>query len=199
MKRLFAFIAHCTAVSSGLIIRRACFFHQSPSTLQETPSSSAAPPRRDFHIPQSAIRIPQSLVGFHIPQSAFRNPQSLVGLLIPQSLVATLLLCGPLIASAQKESHQRPSSLKVEFENNRILVLRIRLEPHEKTPIHQVTPRVVVWLTDAHLRDTFANGKTSELHRKSGTTEWVPAQEHAGENLGDQPIEFIAIVPKGAP
>jgi hypothetical protein len=26
--------------------------------------------------------------------------------------------------------------------------------------------------------------------------EWVPAQRHAGENLSDEPIEFIVVVPK---
>jgi hypothetical protein len=78
-------------------------------------------------------------------------------------------------------------------------VLRIRLDPHEKTPMHQVTPRLVVWLTDAHLWDSFANGETHELRRKAGTTEWVPAQEHSGENIDDKPIEFIAVVPKDKP
>jgi beta-alanine degradation protein BauB len=86
--------------------------------------------------------------------------------------------------------------LKVELANDSIVVLRIRLDPHEKTPMHEVSPRVVVWLTDAHLRDTFADGKTSEIRRGAGTTEWIPAQEHSGENLSDKPIEFIAIVPK---
>jgi quercetin dioxygenase-like cupin family protein len=89
-----------------------------------------------------------------------------------------------------------PSHLRVEFENGSIIVLRIRLDPHEKTPMHQVTPRVVVWLTDAYLRDTLASGQTSEILRNAGTTEWVPAQEHSGENLGDSPIEFLAIIPK---
>jgi oxalate decarboxylase/phosphoglucose isomerase-like protein (cupin superfamily) len=55
---------------------------------------------------------------------------------------------------------------------------------------------MVVCLTDAHLRDTFADGKTVELRRNAGATEWVPAQNHSGENLSDKPIEFVAIVPK---
>ena len=62
--------------------------------------------------------------------------------------------------------------------------------------MHQVTPRIVVWLTDAHLRDTFADGKTVEFRRNAGATEWVAAQNHSGENLNDKPIEFVAIVPK---
>jgi quercetin dioxygenase-like cupin family protein len=102
----------------------------------------------------------------------------------------------PLIVLSQEEGRKGPVHFKVELENDSIVVLRIRLDPHEKTPMHQVTPRVVVWLTDSHLRDTFADGKTIELRRSAGTTEWIPAQEHSGENLSDKPIEFIAIVPK---
>jgi hypothetical protein len=33
--------------------------------------------------------------------------------------------------------------------------------------VHDVSPRVVVWLTDAHLSDTFANGKTPRRQRTS--------------------------------
>jgi hypothetical protein len=102
----------------------------------------------------------------------------------------------PFFALSQEELAKGPAHFKIEFENESILVLRIRLDPHEKTPMHQVTPRMVVWLTDAHLRDTFADGKAIELRRNAGATEWVPAQKHSGENLSNQPIEFVAIVPK---
>jgi quercetin dioxygenase-like cupin family protein len=62
--------------------------------------------------------------------------------------------------------------------------------------MHDLTPRVVVWLTDAHLRDTLATGESREENAKAGDVEWVPAQRHEGDNLSDDPIEFIAIVPK---
>jgi hypothetical protein len=89
-----------------------------------------------------------------------------------------------------------PANVKVEFENRSVVVLRIRLRPHEKTPMHPVTPRVVVWLTDARLRDTSLDGRSEDIDRSAGTTEWVPQRQHAGENLGDSSVEFLAIVPK---
>jgi hypothetical protein len=55
---------------------------------------------------------------------------------------------------------------------------------------------VVVWLTRAHLKDSFADGTASELRRAPGAAGWVPAQRHSGENLGDEAIEFLAIVPR---
>jgi quercetin dioxygenase-like cupin family protein len=85
---------------------------------------------------------------------------------------------------------------RLEFENESVYVFRIRMAPHEKVPMHDVTPRVIVWLTDVHLRDIFPDGKSKDEVWKPGDTTWVPAQKHAGENLRDQPVEFIAIVPK---
>jgi len=60
--------------------------------------------------------------------------------------------------------------------------------------MHDVTPRVVVWLSDADIKDTFANGQSDEIRRSPGMVDWVPAERHAGENLGAQPVEFLAIV-----
>jgi hypothetical protein len=90
-----------------------------------------------------------------------------------------------------------PAGVTVEFENDSVLVLRIRMEPHEKTPMHDIVgARVVVWLSNTHLRDTSADGRTAEIRRSAGAVDWVPPQRHAGENLGDQPIEWLAILPK---
>jgi hypothetical protein len=90
-----------------------------------------------------------------------------------------------------------PADAKVEFENESIVVVRVRMAPHEKTPMHDITSaRLVVWLTDAHLRDTRPDGSANEVHRHAGETDWVEVQRHAGENLSHEPLEFLAIVPK---
>src|SRR5262245_49308524 len=90
-----------------------------------------------------------------------------------------------------------PADAKVEFENDSIIVVRVRMAPHEKTPMHDISSaRLVVWLTDAHLRDTHPDGSANETHRRAGTIDWVKVQRHAGENLAHEPLEFLAIVPK---
>jgi hypothetical protein len=90
-----------------------------------------------------------------------------------------------------------PADAKVEFENESIVVVRVRMAPHEKTPMHDITSaRLVVWLTDAHLRDTHPDGSANETHRRAGAIDWVDVQRHAGENLSHEPLEFLAIVPK---
>jgi quercetin dioxygenase-like cupin family protein len=94
-----------------------------------------------------------------------------------------------------------PANAVVEFENESIVVVRIRMAPHEKTPMHDITSaRLVVWLTDTRLRDTHADGSTDDIRRRAGDIDWVPVQRHAGENLAHEPLEFLAILPKtGAP
>src|SRR5215475_9731490 len=82
--------------------------------------------------------------------------------------------------------HAGPANVTVEFENDAIRVLRIRMAPNEKTPMHEITARFVVWLTDAHLRDTAPDGRTDDIHRRAGAVEWVPTRQHAGENLDDR-------------
>jgi hypothetical protein len=103
---------------------------------------------------------------------------------------------GSQAASADGGTAKHGPRQTLEIDNDSVSVLRIRIGPREKIPMHEVTPRVAVWLTDAHLRLTNPDGTTKEEHIKAGQTGWVSGHRHAGENLGDQPIEFIVVVPK---
>ena len=107
-------------------------------------------------------------------------------------LVDHRLTLHSLIGSASSE----PAQIRPELDNASMLVLRIRMAPHEKTGMHDVSARLVIWLTGAHLRDTAEDGTTTDYRRTPGTVEWVSTRRHAGENLSDQPIEFLAVVPK---
>ena len=103
------------------------------------------------------------------------------------------------VARAAAQHAPRPAQMRPELDNDSMLVLRIRMAPHEKIGMHDVSERLVVWLTDAHLRDTKADGTTTEYRRAAGAVDWIPAQRHAGENLSDKTIEFLAILPKSGP
>jgi hypothetical protein len=125
-----------------------------------------------------------------------------IGLLLAATAAADMLvqhLIGlPVITDvfAQHVQSSGPAQMRPEIDNESITVLRIRLEPHEKTGMHDVGARLVIWLTVAHLRDTAEDGKTVDYDRTPGAVDWVPTRRHAGENLGDKPIEFLAVVPK---
>jgi hypothetical protein len=97
---------------------------------------------------------------------------------------------------APQASNLGPAQMHSEFSNDTLDVVRVRLAPHEKTGMHNLTPRLVIWLTDVHLRDTKPDGTTTDYRRGAGTVEWIPAQRHAGENLSGQAIEFLGVIPK---
>jgi hypothetical protein len=99
-----------------------------------------------------------------------------------------------------QESHVGPQPTpefgKIEFENELVTVVRVHMAPHERTPMHDIpSPRLVVWLTDAHLRDTGADGRVSEYNRAAGSSDWITPRRHMGENLSDQDLDFLAIIP----
>jgi hypothetical protein len=84
------------------------------------------------------------------------------------------------------------------LENDQVRVVRMHLGPHQKIPMHQPPPHLVVWLTPAHLQMTFPDGKSVQAHFSRGQVTWVAAQKHAGENLGERPVDFLAIFVKNA-
>ena len=52
-----------------------------------------------------------------------------------------------------------PTHYKVEFESERVRVVRIRYDPHEKSMMHSHPGLVAVYLTDCHLKFTYPDGK----------------------------------------
>src|SRR5260221_12186033 len=67
-----------------------------------------------------------------------------------------------------------PANAVVQFENESIVVVRIRMAPGEKTPMHDITTaRLVVWLTDAHLRETHPDGIAIKTNRAAAETNRV--------------------------
>ena len=56
-----------------------------------------------------------------------------------------------------------PKHYTVEFENERVRVLRITHGPREKSVMHGHPAIVSVALTDAHLRFSYPDGRTEEI------------------------------------
>lgn len=86
---------------------------------------------------------------------------------------------------------------KVEFEDTRVRVLRIRYGPHEKSTMHGHPALVGVMMTDGHIRFTYPDGKTEDIEASAGQVLNFPAIQHLPENLSDQPFECIAVELKG--
>ncbi len=102
-------------------------------------------------------------------------------------------------AKAQDPVKVDPKHNKVEFENAQVRVLRFTVGPHEKSPMHEHPANIVVFLTDAHVKFTYPDGKTEERHGKAGQVIWNAPVKHESENVGDKPLEGIQIELKAKP
>src|ERR1700682_4139277 len=86
-------------------------------------------------------------------------------------LGGTGLLAGA-VATAQDPIKVDAKHYKVEFENDRVRVLRITYGPHEKSVMHHHPANVAVFMTDGQSRFTRPDGKTPDAPVKTGSVQW---------------------------
>ena len=113
-------------------------------------------------------------------------------------------LCGIVclavsVAKAQDPVQVDPKNWKVEFENDQVRVLRVKIDPHGKLGMHEHPANLLITLTDGRVKDVFPDGKTAEREFKAGQATWRPAVKHANENLTDKPTESILVELKAKP
>ena len=107
------------------------------------------------------------------------------------SLIAVLLL--PSATIAEDAVKADPKHYTVEFENDKVRIIRVKYGPGEKSVMHTHGPNVAVFLTNSTNRMTLADGTSSESTTKIGGTSWSDAEEHLPENLSDSPLEVILV------
>jgi quercetin dioxygenase-like cupin family protein len=101
-------------------------------------------------------------------------------------------------ALAQDAAKVDSQHYKVEFENSRVRVLRVKYGPHEKSVMHSHPDSVAIFQTDGRVKFTYPGGKTEEREMKAGTTLFTPAVKHLPENLTDGDMEVILVELKAA-
>lgn len=121
-----------------------------------------------------------------------------------QSKFSALLFAPTLLA--QDPLQVAPAHYKLVFENEQVRVLEGRDLPGERIPMHAHPDTLMVVVAPFKRRLVLANGKTIAVDMKAGDTRWMPAQSHAGENIGDTETWAIFIefkqpttVPPGKP
>ena len=110
--------------------------------------------------------------------------------------IFTVLFAVTLVSGnsfAQDAVKADPKHYSVEFENDKVRVLRITYAPGEKSVMHEHPDAVAVFLTDEKGKFTLPDGKTLETSQKAGSTLWTPAGKHLPENTGDKPFELILV------
>lgn len=117
---------------------------------------------------------------------------------MPRILVAALFVFVlATVALAQDPVKVDGNHYKVEFENDQVRVLRIKVGPGEKSIMHQHPNAVAIFLTDVNGKFNFPDGTSQDVTSKAGEARWTPAITHMPENVGTQPFEVILVEMKG--
>jgi hypothetical protein len=107
-------------------------------------------------------------------------------------------LKSPPQAAAMKLDAVRvdPARYKIDFENDRVRIVRLGFGPHEKGMMVEHPPRVLVTLTDVAVRLRFADGHTDERGAPAGVAAWLEGETLLTENADAEPLEVVLIEPK---
>jgi hypothetical protein len=87
---------------------------------------------------------------------------------------------------------------KVVFENDRVRVLEYTDSPGDRTTPH-AHPDSVMYTLSSFRRRLHQGDQHRDVEITAGTTGWLPAQQHAGENIGDTPTHVLFVELKGGP
>ena len=96
-------------------------------------------------------------------------------------------------ALAQDAAKVDSAHYKVEFENEKVRVLRITYGPGDKSVMHSHPEGVAVFLTDGFAKMNLPDGTSQEMKPKAGQVVWMDASKHQPENLGKEGFEVIQI------
>ena len=83
-------------------------------------------------------------------------------------------------------------SSSVEFENDRVRVLRVKHTARARQPQSSRRDRVIIYLSDGHITRV-ENAKKEEVRHKAGDVVWRNRSEHQIENLSDANHEVVIV------
>jgi quercetin dioxygenase-like cupin family protein len=81
---------------------------------------------------------------------------------------------------------------QVVFENERVRVLEYRDRPGDRTTPHS-HPDTVMFTLSSFRRRLVSGESTKDVELVSGKANWLPAQEHSGENIGDTDTHVLFV------
>jgi beta-alanine degradation protein BauB len=85
-----------------------------------------------------------------------------------------------------------PAHYTVVFENERVRVLEYRDTPGVRTTPHE-HPDSVMYTLGPFRRRLYSGEQQRDVEIAGGFTGWLPAQVHAGENIGDTDTHVIFV------
>lgn len=102
-----------------------------------------------------------------------------------------LLLALAVPLGAQNPVQVDPQHYRLEYEDKQVRVLRFRLAPGEKSPLHEHAARITVVVSGSRLRIEDTDGGIHEMTIYAGHAERQPAIRHTVENVGNTIYEEL--------
>ncbi len=88
----------------------------------------------------------------------------------------------------------------IEFENDRVRVVRMTYPAGETSPVHDHPPGFAVFLTDADMKNIPEEGEPVDLKFQAGETVWgAGGPPHATENVSESDVVVIRVEMKKKP
>lgn len=117
-------------------------------------------------------------------------------------LASTLLACASSHAapsSARDAAVTDPDKYRVVLDNDRVRVLDYTDRPGDRTSLHHHPDFVLYALGPFERRLIFPDGTTRVASFRGGETVFMPAQTHAGENIGTTETHVLIVELKPEP
>ena len=114
-----------------------------------------------------------------------------------------LALCGIFVAAGVVKAADPikvgPGIYTLKFENEKVRVSEILFKPGDKMPMHQHPDHFVYVLSAATMRLSYPDGKVNEISAVPGQVMWIPAETHAGANIGTTDFKALVVELKPLP
>lgn len=89
-----------------------------------------------------------------------------------------------------------PHVYKVIFENERVRMLEVSMQPGGHTEMHSHPDYLVYVLSEAKVKLMTPSGEAAEVELTPGTAMWREAEEHATDNVGGTEVHALFFEPK---
>ena len=89
-----------------------------------------------------------------------------------------------------------PHIYKVLFENERVRMLEVSMQPGDRSELHSHPAYWVYLLSGGKVRFTTPSGETAEMEMPTGASMWRDAEEHSTENIGGTNLRALFCEPK---
>jgi quercetin dioxygenase-like cupin family protein len=90
-----------------------------------------------------------------------------------------------------------PDHYKVEFEDERVRVLRVSYGAGEESVMHSHPQLVAVFLSDGEMKFEYPDGTSEDLSGKSGDVVALPPTTHRPANIGSDRFQGLIVELKG--